>query len=310
MKPGFADAAFMRPVALPRGRFVQFFLTAHVREDVQPGTYSGSIGIRKKGKTLASVPVTLRVLPFVLPAPKAYGDPQRDFLVASYTYISIDMIKEENGGDAELARRQLVAILRDHAAHGQTIHWNRGNCNAETLEAIAAMKEAGMRTDVLLGGLSPPHNAQGSPRDGVEIRYRLMRVAREAGDAPLRAATFRLVLLASPTGWDESVRQAVNPSSGYAFSHRQALLYLFDLPMSELTYNINDDRARRYAELFRPVLPFEALQEVIRGVQAEQANRGGRRLGTELSGNCDISGSGSFAGRAERGQVERKSLHW
>jgi hypothetical protein len=165
MKPGFADAASLRPVALPRGRFVQFFLTAHVREDVQPGTYSGAIGISKQGKTLASVPVTLRVLPFVLPAPKAYGDPQRDFLVASYTYINIDMIKEENGGDAQLARRQLVAILRDHVAHGQTMHWNRGNCNAETLEAIAAMKEAGMRTDVLLGGLSPPHNAQGSPRD-------------------------------------------------------------------------------------------------------------------------------------------------
>ena len=71
----------------------------------------------QEGKTLASVPVTLRVLPFVLPAPKAYCDPQRNFLVASYTYINIDMIKEENGGDAELAHRQLVAILRDHVAH-------------------------------------------------------------------------------------------------------------------------------------------------------------------------------------------------
>jgi len=49
----------------------------------------------KGGRALASVAVTLRVLPFVLPAPKAYCDPQRDFLVASYTYINIDMIKEE-----------------------------------------------------------------------------------------------------------------------------------------------------------------------------------------------------------------------
>ncbi len=37
-------------------------------------------------------------------------------------------------------------------------------------------------------------HAATAPRDAIEIRYRLMRVAREAGDAPLRAATARALL--------------------------------------------------------------------------------------------------------------------
>ena len=171
MKPGFADAASLRPVTLPRGASCSF-LPCHVREDAQPRTYSGSIGITKKGKTLASVPGdALRAAVRAALRLKAYGDPQRDFLVASYTYINIDMIKEENGGDAELAPAARGDSLRDHVAHGQTMHWNRGNCNAETLEAIAAMKEAGMRTDVLPGGLSPPHNSPRlSARPGSAVR--------------------------------------------------------------------------------------------------------------------------------------------
>ena len=48
-------------------------------------------------------------------------------------------------------------------------------------------------------------HAATAPRDAIEIRYRLMRVAREAGDAPLRAATARALLSDSsaltPIGW-------------------------------------------------------------------------------------------------------------
>ena len=85
-------------------------------------------------------------------------------------------------------------------------------------------------------------------------------------EAPIPAGGFRLVLLASTTGWDDAVRRIINPASGAAFSHRLALLYLYDLVKNELIYNMNDDRARRYAEIFRPALPSEELTQVIRGI--------------------------------------------
>lgn len=85
-------------------------------------------------------------------------------------------------------------------------------------------------------------------------------------EAPTSPGRFRLVMLASTTGWDDAVRRAINPVSGPAFSHRLALLYLYDLEKKEPIYNINDDRVRRYAEIFRPVLPSEALADVIRGI--------------------------------------------
>ena len=62
---------------------------------------------------------------------------------------------EKTGYDAALARRQFIAILRKQVAHNQTMHMIRGNFNSETFETIGVMKEAGMRTDVIQGGVSP-----------------------------------------------------------------------------------------------------------------------------------------------------------
>lgn len=85
-------------------------------------------------------------------------------------------------------------------------------------------------------------------------------------ELPAKSGNFRLVLLASPTGWEDSVLNLVSGNGMAAFSHRLALLYLFDLEKTGLSFNSADAIARRYAELFRPVLPNEETAEVITAV--------------------------------------------
>jgi excisionase family DNA binding protein len=85
-------------------------------------------------------------------------------------------------------------------------------------------------------------------------------------EIPAKTGNFRLVLLASTTGWADSARAVIDGSSGVAFSHRLALMYLYDIEKNELIYNLNDDRARRYAELFRPMLAYEEFTEVINAI--------------------------------------------
>ena len=155
MSPDFRDAKTLQPVALPEGQFKNFFLTANVTKDIPDGLYKGAVKLTDKGgKALGEIPVTIKVLPFELPAPKAYFNPDKDFLTCSYSYISLDMIKEENGGDLELAKKQLEAVLRDQVEHNQLMHWLRSGTDTEGLITIDIMKKVGMRTDCFVGGVS------------------------------------------------------------------------------------------------------------------------------------------------------------
>ena len=147
MRENFRDAKTLQPVLLEEGAFRNFFLTAHVTKDIAPAVYQGSVKLTdKSGKVLGTIPVDLRVLPFDLPSPKTFFDPDLDFLVASYSYLSIGMIMTENGGDRDLAVKQLEAILRDQVAHNQKMHWIRD----EPVLTYQIMKKAGMCTDPLI----------------------------------------------------------------------------------------------------------------------------------------------------------------
>jgi excisionase family DNA binding protein len=94
----------------------------------------------------------------------------------------------------------------------------------------------------------------------------LLRLSDEAQ----RGRLVRLVLLASATGWDEAARLVIQGRPGEpAFTHRQAFFYLFDLQSGELIYNLKDDLARRYAELFAPLLSSEELEGFMKAVENE-----------------------------------------
>ena len=169
MRPGFADAKSIQPVALEKGIAKQFFLTAHVAPGTPAGAYRGEIGFGS-----FSVPVAIRVLDFELPKPMAYLHPEMDFRVCFYDYINRGQILALNGGDEELMWRQMEAILADAVAHGQDMKWIPGaTASAEGERTIALMKKVGMRTDTFVGGV----DFVWQERDAVESRTRAERVA-------------------------------------------------------------------------------------------------------------------------------------
>lgn len=90
-------------------------------------------------------------------------------------------------------------------------------------------------------------------------------------EAPAKTGNFNMVLLAATTGWDESACAAITGAQGYPFSHRLAMLYLFDMPGNALIYNALDDRSRRYAQLFSPVLGSEELHQLIQAINEKLA---------------------------------------
>lgn len=53
--------------SIEKARCAQVWVTLHVPQDAKPGEYRGEITVQPAGKDAAQVPVTLRVLPFVLP---------------------------------------------------------------------------------------------------------------------------------------------------------------------------------------------------------------------------------------------------
>ena len=153
MKENFQDAPTFKGATLEAGRCKQFFLTVHVAKDAKPGLYKGEIKICKSGttsgqqqagagnSTIDTIPVVLRVLDFTLPKPKCYFDVEKDYVTWFCEYVSLSHITTMNGGDMELAKRQLPAILANYARHGYVTPCFR---DAGTEWGRKVAKEAGL----------------------------------------------------------------------------------------------------------------------------------------------------------------------
>ena len=169
MAPNFKDAETLQPVLLEEGRFRNFFLTAHVTKDAVAGTYRGAVRLADaSGKALGEIPVALTVYPFELPAPKSYQT-RDDFLTLAYSYISLGTLEHENGGSREQARKQLEVVLRDLSDHNQKMYWTHGNIDTESRFTLRTMKDVGMRTDIIAGGIQV---ASGIPKAEMEANAR------------------------------------------------------------------------------------------------------------------------------------------
>lgn len=147
MKPNFQDSAKFMGATLNEGEFKQFFLTAHVRTGQKPGLYSGGITLKKDGKAVGRIPVQLRVLPFVLPKPMTYHDPDKEFRDFTSAYVSLQNIRYLNGNDGKLAEKQLAAILKNFAEHGQ-----KGPNYDERVLHPEYAEAAGLDTSVFIAG--------------------------------------------------------------------------------------------------------------------------------------------------------------
>ncbi len=153
MKEDFQDADTLQPVSLKSGEFKQMWLTVRVEKGTKEGLYRGKIGVIRDGKKVGEIPVGLRVLPFELPPPRT-PDMKRDFLVCLYGGPSIDKFMSWNGGDFELAEKQMRAILKNFKAHNLNNPMLEGNSNdAEKIKRhFNYLKEAGLPTKPIIGG--------------------------------------------------------------------------------------------------------------------------------------------------------------
>ncbi len=155
MKRNFQDSDTFRGATLDEGVFKQFFLTSHVKDGQKPGLYTGSITLKQDAKTIGSVPVELRVLPFSLPKPKTYFDGNKDFLTFFCEYINLELIRQINGNDEELAKRQLVSVLRNFVAHNEVMPNHREKYSYPEFSEAAGMDTSGfVSTSMKLANLA------------------------------------------------------------------------------------------------------------------------------------------------------------
>ncbi len=225
MKPNFMDAPKHAGATIEKGRHKQFFLTAHAAKDAKPGLYTGEIELYAKGAKVGAVPVSLRILPFALPRPCTYFDCRKEFFVWFCSYIGYDGVMDVNGGDRELATRQLRAICIDFAKHNQIIP----DFSFDGLDEVA--KEYGLDLKHRgYGGMLLSHNK-------AEMRFSARRThdrAAQAAGEPVEGYvswgdeyslnTLRRIRDMVQAYQEEGLRFTVNSTSGYA-----AAGYLADL---------------------------------------------------------------------------------
>ena len=140
MKPNFKDSKTFAGATLDEGAFKQFFLTAHVTEDCKAGIYSGAITLKDGGKVIGAIPVQLRILPFKLPEPMQYKNMDKPYRTRFNEYNGFEFIRKLNGNDFKLAEKQLLAILKNFAAHNYVIPGFRGAYDRFDLVDKAGLK--------------------------------------------------------------------------------------------------------------------------------------------------------------------------
>ncbi|MBO4304692.1 MAG: hypothetical protein J6A21_08930 [Lentisphaeria bacterium] len=113
------DAKTLQPLDLKQDFNRQFHLTFHITKDTAPGLYRSKIDLTSKGKVITSIPVRLRVLPFVLPEPRTNYDISRKYLTG-VDYWAFDSAGDGEGTITSRGRNeaQFRAELRNMYAHG------------------------------------------------------------------------------------------------------------------------------------------------------------------------------------------------
>ena len=170
-----ADAKTLQPFRLEAGRFKQFWVTVKVPGNAAPGVYRGRIDILCGGAAVASVPLSLRVLPFDLPKPMTYYDMSREFYTLLYNEPHYSDILKLSGGDAAHADRKMLAMyenMRDHGIVNPQVANLRGDRDA-FIRQLKIFRQAGLSTDPLFSGVPaiPSYGWMTSPQvKGVPIR--------------------------------------------------------------------------------------------------------------------------------------------
>ncbi|MFH0796362.1 MAG: hypothetical protein V2A65_04810 [Candidatus Omnitrophota bacterium] len=121
------DSPVLLPANIPARTNKQFWVTVNVPEDAKGGVYTGSINLSSEGKTLGTITLKLRVLPFKLASPKTCYDPHRDFISSIYyaSRLSFSSDYPYNYPKGTISgiwksKEQLKSELKNMLAHGVT----------------------------------------------------------------------------------------------------------------------------------------------------------------------------------------------
>ena len=146
---GFADAGAILPVALEKNSFKQFFLTIHPPKGQRPGVYKGAVTVSRKGRELAKIPLAVRVLPFELPMPRGYLQPDKAYMHSCMGAMpNLGRLVEKFRGDEAKAKacfRAWLESMYDHSMfHAVSVSPGNDWC-------VPMLREIGFPLDVVWG---------------------------------------------------------------------------------------------------------------------------------------------------------------
>ena len=154
---GFCDADKLLPVKLEKDSFKQFFITVNAEKTQKSGLYKGKVAVTHKGKTLAEIPMAVKVLPFELPMPKGYLEPNKPYL-----HTCMGAMPNLNGlrralGDENKAREYYLGRLKSLYEHSMfhAPYIYEGNAEHQKW-AIGEMRKIGFPLDVVICNAKVP----------------------------------------------------------------------------------------------------------------------------------------------------------
>jgi hypothetical protein len=149
------DSPVLLPVSLKQGESKQMWITTKVPAGTPEGIYTGTIAITADGAPAGQLTLKIRVLPFELPAPKTYYDPDKDFYVMLYHGSRVWEYMTASGGDAELVDTILLNEYRNMLEHNAVNipgpYFYDLSRTAYYLHQLDLMREAGLDLDPLFG---------------------------------------------------------------------------------------------------------------------------------------------------------------
>lgn len=155
-----ADSDTLQPFRMRRNVCTQIWVTFHAPSGAE-GIYRGEIAVRIGGRNAGAVPVSVRVLPFRLPAPRTAYELSQPFFAGSYNAVDLARYVRSNGGDAAKAEKRVRAEYESFRRHNllyplmpcRSVH-----TKTEELPFIHRQmelyREAGLGTEALFNAVS------------------------------------------------------------------------------------------------------------------------------------------------------------
>jgi hypothetical protein len=155
------DSESLRPFDLVGGQNKQLWVTVKVPDDAAAGQYAGDIIFEAGEREIGRFELSVRVLPFALPAPKTRYDLSQDYTFSFYYRGLLNEQGKAMVGNREKSLRQFRAELRMMYEHGIVAplmifsgHFPSGN-TAFLRRHLEIMREVGMAGRPLHLGENP-----------------------------------------------------------------------------------------------------------------------------------------------------------